>query len=143
MYGVINILLTMLSKIPDGSGKKYHLYDTIPSYILVILRIGLLFSMAYGIYCQVYPLGSSSSKRSQRTKTKDYKLINFLYYFVLLSFFYVLSVIIIIIVCKYVLPTERKHLAFFINELMKKGALFYFCFMLSSKVSMYKRIASS
>ena len=56
MLGVFDILLTMLSKIPDGSGTKYHMFDTIPSFILIFLRIILLFIIFYGIYCQVYPL---------------------------------------------------------------------------------------
>ena len=56
MLGVFDILLTMLSKIPDTSGTKYHMFDTIPSYILICLRIILLFIIFYGIFCQVYPL---------------------------------------------------------------------------------------
>jgi hypothetical protein len=39
MLGVVNILMTMLTKINDGDHDKYHMYDSIPAYIMVGFRM--------------------------------------------------------------------------------------------------------
>jgi hypothetical protein len=38
MMGLINVILTLLNKITDGSHDKYHMYDTIPAYLLVFFK---------------------------------------------------------------------------------------------------------
>ena len=43
MLGVVNVLMTMLNKVTDGDIEKYHMFDTIPAYIMVSFRtVGLL-----------------------------------------------------------------------------------------------------
>lgn len=43
MLGLVNIIMTMLNKISDGEHDKYHMYDTIPAYIMIGFRmVGLL-----------------------------------------------------------------------------------------------------
>jgi hypothetical protein len=37
--GLINLILTLLNKITDGSHDKYHMYDTIPAYLLVFFKV--------------------------------------------------------------------------------------------------------
>lgn len=49
MLGLINLVLTMLGKINDGDHDKYHMYDTIPSYMLVFFRICTLLVFIIGI----------------------------------------------------------------------------------------------
>jgi hypothetical protein len=36
--GLITVILTLLNKITDGAHDKYHMYDTIPSYLLVFFK---------------------------------------------------------------------------------------------------------
>ena len=38
MMGLITVILTLLNKITDGAHDKYHMYDTIPSYLLVFFK---------------------------------------------------------------------------------------------------------
>ena len=46
MLGVVNVLMTMLNKITDGDVEKYHMFDTVPAYIMLTFRtIGLLIFM--------------------------------------------------------------------------------------------------
>lgn len=39
MMGLITVILTLLNKITDGAHDKYHMYDTIPSYLLVFFKV--------------------------------------------------------------------------------------------------------
>jgi hypothetical protein len=39
MLGFVNIIMTVLSKIADGEHDKYHMFDTIPAYIMVGFRM--------------------------------------------------------------------------------------------------------
>lgn len=39
MLGLINIILTLLNKINDKDHDKYHMYDSIPAYILIFFRV--------------------------------------------------------------------------------------------------------
>lgn len=49
MLGMINLVLTLLGKINDGSAEKYHMYDTVPSYILVFFRFVTIPVMLFGV----------------------------------------------------------------------------------------------
>lgn len=49
MLGVVNVLLTMLNKVTDGEVEKYHMFDTIPAYIMVGFRFLGFFIFVGGI----------------------------------------------------------------------------------------------
>jgi hypothetical protein len=49
MLGIINLILTLLGKINDGEADKYHMYDTIPSYLLVFFRVVTIIIFAIGV----------------------------------------------------------------------------------------------
>lgn len=50
MLGLISIIMTVLNKISDGDHDKYHMFDSVPAYIMITFRlIGLLvFLMGIG-----------------------------------------------------------------------------------------------
>ena len=50
MLGLVNIILTLLTKINDGDHNKYHMHDTIPSYLLLAFRMMSLFIFVVGIF---------------------------------------------------------------------------------------------
>lgn len=39
MLGVINIIMTTLNKVTDGNHNKFHVFDSIPAYIMVFFRL--------------------------------------------------------------------------------------------------------
>ena len=50
MIGLVNIILTLLTKINDGDHNKYHMHDTIPSYLLLAFRFMTLMVFSIGIF---------------------------------------------------------------------------------------------
>ncbi len=38
MLGLLNIIVTILNKINDSDHDKYHMYDSVPGYILIGFR---------------------------------------------------------------------------------------------------------
>ena len=49
MLGLVNIIMTMLNKIADGDHDKYHMYDTIPAYIMIGFRLVGLLVFFFGV----------------------------------------------------------------------------------------------
>jgi hypothetical protein len=49
MIGLLNIVITLLNKINDGDHDKYHMYDTIPGYILIGFRCFFMIIYIIGI----------------------------------------------------------------------------------------------
>jgi hypothetical protein len=39
MLGMINVIMTTLNKVTDGDHDKYHIFDTVPAYIMVFFRL--------------------------------------------------------------------------------------------------------
>jgi hypothetical protein len=39
MLGMINVIMTTLNKVTDGDHDKYHIFDSIPAYIMVFFRL--------------------------------------------------------------------------------------------------------
>jgi hypothetical protein len=47
MLGIVNIIMTLLNKITDGEHDKYHMFDTIPAYVMIGFRLlGFLIFLA-------------------------------------------------------------------------------------------------
>lgn len=49
LVGLANIIITMLNKISDGEPEKYHMYDSIPAYIMMGFRLTGLSVFLVGI----------------------------------------------------------------------------------------------
>ena len=49
MLGLINLILTLLGKVNDGESDKYHMYDTVPSYLLVFFRVVTVGILVIGV----------------------------------------------------------------------------------------------
>lgn len=68
MLGLINIIMTLLNKITDGEHDKYHMFDTIPAYILVFFKLVgfmLFFIGAMKSFCKL---------KAKQTKLKKFFL---------------------------------------------------------------------
>lgn len=76
MLGFINLLLTLFGLINEGDHDKYHMYDSIPSYILVFFR---LLSLTIFIVCvmKTYIFTEKLQKKDKiNVKTREH-LFNF------------------------------------------------------------------
>lgn len=47
MLGMVNVIMTLLNKVTDGEPDKYHMFDTIPAYIMIGFRM-LAFAIFIG-----------------------------------------------------------------------------------------------
>ena len=53
MGGFISVLLTMLTKITEGEDDRFHMFDTIPTYIQIAMKLILFIVFFIGtIYSQ-------------------------------------------------------------------------------------------
>ena len=39
LLGVVNVIMTTLNKVTDGDHNKYHLYDSVPAYIMLFFKM--------------------------------------------------------------------------------------------------------
>ena len=131
MLGLINLILTLLGKINDGDSDKYHMYDTIPSYLLVFFRVCTVVIFAIGII----RLYLSSSKNAQ--------LISFIANFGFMGAIYFLSLPGIMLLASFLPVGSRKQIVFFSVELIKNTVNLILTWMVSSKKSKYKNIQHS
>lgn len=99
--GFINLILTLLGKINDGDHDKYHMYDTIPSYILVFFRVISLAVFVGGII-KVY-----------LNCKKNAKIVNFLATYGLMGAIYFLTLPVIMLLATFINPSSRKQIVFF------------------------------
>jgi hypothetical protein len=49
MLGIINIIMTTINKVTDGDHDKYHIFDSIPAYIMIFFRLVGLVIFAVGL----------------------------------------------------------------------------------------------
>lgn len=38
LLGLVNVIMTTLNKVTDGDHDKYHLYDSVPAYIMLFFK---------------------------------------------------------------------------------------------------------
>ena len=128
MMGFINLILTLLGKVNDGDSDKYHMYDTIPSYILVFFRVISLAVFVGGII-KVY----LSCK-------KNIKVVNFLATYGAMGAIYFLTLPTVMLLATFISPSSRKQIVFFSVELIKNLTNLALTFFISSKHSHYRAI---
>ena len=102
MLGLINLILTLLGKITDGDSDKYHMYDTIPSYLLVFFRIVTVIIFFIGIVkLYFYDCAKNNAARS------------FLGNFGFMGGIYFLSLPAIMLIANLLSFSQRKQIVFF------------------------------
>jgi hypothetical protein len=128
MLGLTNLILTMMCKINDGDWDKYHMYDSIPAYLLVIFRIlNLLCFLTAIIFLQ-------------RRTTKNPPIQKFLLPFTLIGTSYFLSLPLLIPIVSCLTPSSRKHPVFWSVELIKTVIYGCMTWMLTGKGLGYWRV---
>ena len=61
MLGFINIILAVLNKVSDPHD-KYHMFDTIPAYIMLVVRFLTLCVFIYGSISSIVKLQPDETK---------------------------------------------------------------------------------
>jgi len=77
MLGFVHVILVVLNKVTDGTYDKYHMFDTIPAYIMLFFRI-----MAFGVF--IWGIIKSIVK----VKAEDTKLRNYFQHLLVLGGLY-------------------------------------------------------
>ena len=128
ILGFINIILTILTKINDGDHDKYHMHDTIPSSILLLLRICSLAIFLVGIIT------------TYKSNTINSSVLAFLLRIALMGSLYFLSLPFMLWVSKYIPLSSQKSMIFMIQELLKNLMNLWLTWMVSSKKSSYSLV---
>ena len=55
MLGFIHIILVVLNKVND-THDKYHMFDTVPAYIMLVFRVIALFLFGYAVMRSLFQL---------------------------------------------------------------------------------------
>ena len=79
----MSVIITMVTKINDGSVDKYHMLDSIPTYILMVLRVIVFIIFIIGII------------QSLKKKAKNMDLPKFFKILAVLGTFYFLELFIL------------------------------------------------
>ena len=56
MLGFVHIILVVMNKISDGEHDKYHMFDSIPAYIMMAFRIIALGVFIFGTLSSILHL---------------------------------------------------------------------------------------
>lgn len=131
MLGLINLILTLLGKINDGDSDKYHMYHTIPSYLLVFFRVCTVIIFVIGII-RLYLSGS-----------KNAPLVSFVANFGFMGAIYFLSLPAIMVLASMLPAGSQKQIVFFSVEIIKNTVNLMLTWMVSSKKSKYKNVQHS
>lgn len=131
MLGLVNIILTLLTKINDGDHNKYHMHDTIPSYLLLAFRMMSLFIFVVGIFM------------TYRGNKKSEPIQSFLMKIGFVGTIYFLSLPVMMLWCTMIEVSERRWVIFVGQELLKNVMNFWLTWMVSSKKSAYNQINKS
>ena len=133
MLGLVNIIMTMLNKISDGDHDKYHMYDTIPAYIMLGFRmVGLI----------VFFVGIGNSWLTLKKKNDD-RLKKYLIQMSVLGTIYLAFVPLGFIIVKYFDARYKKEGMFFFVELIRFGCSFWLAMLAGWKKSAYRSIIDS
>lgn len=130
MMGLISVILTLLNKITDGAHDKYHMYDTIPAYLLVFFKCITIIIFLVGCIKTI-------------VQTKDKKIKSFGIQLLVLGGLYISSVPLIMLAVEYIPPSARKEWVFILIELGKTFISFLLTYMISYKKSGYRAISFS
>lgn len=101
MLGLVNLILTLLGKINDGDSDKYHMYDSIPSYLLVFFKLVHVIVFVVGLIL----LYRSSSKNTQ--------IVKFIANFGFMGAIYFFSLPAIMLMANLLPHSSRKQIVFF------------------------------
>jgi hypothetical protein len=127
MMGLLNTIVTILNKINDADHDKYHMYDSIPGYLLIGFRCIIMIVYIVGIVMTYHK--SNPKKRP------------FIVQFGILGLLYVVSLPLLIILTEiFVKERSQKEFLFISVETLKAVSTILLTYMITSKKSSYAKI---
>lgn len=127
MLGLLNTIVTILNKINDSDHDKYHMYDSVPGYLLIGFRC---------IIMMVYVVGIIITYRGSVPKKRP-----FILQFGILGLIYVLSLPLLIILTEhFISERNQKEFLFISVESLKTISTMLLTYMVTSKKSSYAKV---
>ena len=129
MLGMINIIMTTINKITDGDHDKYHIFDSIPAYIMVFFKlIGFLVFIVGVLRCAF------------KLKQDDGRVLRYFIQLGILGSLYMTFIPISLILVNIVDSHSRKEAMFFMVEGGKYALCMWLGYLCGSKKSIYRNI---
>ncbi len=127
MLGFLNVIVTLLNKINDTDHDKYHMYDTIPGYILIGLRIFIFI---------IYLIGLIISFAKTHRKKKF-----FFFAFLVFGVVYILSLPILVLITENFIHTNvQREFMFLGSSIFQLLSSLLITYQLISKKSSYRKV---
>ena len=131
MLGLVNVIMTMLNKIADGEHDKYHMYDTIPAYIMIGFRmVGLL----------VFLFGVGQSYLTLKKNEEEVKVRRYLLQMTVLGVVYLAFVPLGFVIVRFVDSRYKKESMFFGVEFVRFAVSYWLAMLAGWKKSAYRSI---
>lgn len=129
MLGFVNIIMTVLNKITDGDHEKYHMFDTIPAYIMIGFRL-FGFSIFLGGIIKV----------SLNIKAEDTGLRRYFTQLGILGALYLTFLPALIYLISFIDARYRKETLYFLIEVSRFALNVWLVILSGSKSSAYRKI---
>jgi hypothetical protein len=129
MLGLVNIIMSLLNKVADGDHDKYHMFDTIPAYIMLFFRM-----LSFAIFLVGVIRSYVKLKPDQKQATK------YFYILALLGTIYLTFVPVGFVLIRWVEVNYRKEVMYFGVELIRFALNVWLAILCGWKKSSYRRI---
>lgn len=131
MLGLINTIMTVLNKISDGEHDKYHMFDSIPAYIMLTFRL---------IALLVFMVGIGRSWKDLKKDKNPFKLKQYLLQLTMLGLLYMCFVPLSLIGIRYVDNRYKKETMFLWVEMSRLLLTLWLGVLAGRKKSAYRSI---
>lgn len=132
MLGMINVIMTTLNKVTDGSHDKYHIFDSIPAYIMVFFRM-----IGFGVFATGIIRSFIKLKQDQKKAFKYFVELG------ILGTIYLTFIPLSLVLIEFIDSNNRKEGMFFFIETGKYALSLWLGYLSGSKNSIYRSIIES
>jgi hypothetical protein len=127
MLGLFNIIITVLNKINDSDHDKYHMYDSVPGYLMVGFRCIVTIIFFIGI-----TLTYSKSIAKKHSLIMEFGILGGVYI--------VSTPLVMLYTDLFVRKSNQKEFMFLAMETLKMVSAILLTYMITSKKSNYAKV---
>ncbi len=129
MLGMVNVIMTLLNKVTDGEADKYHMFDTIPAYIMIGFRLLAFLIFVAGVV-----------KISLKVKEDEKTLRKYVLELAILGTIYLTFLPASIYLVEFIDPKYRKDVMYIGIEIIRYVLNVWLVILSGSKTSAYRKI---